>query len=77
MLTAAEKRKLRDERKRENAPTQYTPFVSKRKFMSRFGEYQFGEWRFKRTEMYVTMDTIIPSMPKKLLEEPDDGKYHL
>ena len=45
--------------------------------MSRFGEYQFGEWRFKRTEMYVTMDTIIPSMPKKLLEEPDDGKYHL
>ena len=76
-MTAAEKRKLAADRKRENAPTQYTPFVSKRKFMSRFGEYQFAEWRFKRTELYITMDTIIPSMPKKLLEELDDGKYHL
>ena len=23
------------------------------------------------------MDTIVPSMPKKLLEEPDDTQYHL
>ena len=45
--------------------------------MSRFGEYQFGEWRYNRNNLYVTMDTIIPSMPKKFLEEPDDAKYHL
>ena len=76
-MTAAEKRKLAAEKKRETASTQYLPFAPKRKFMSRFGEYQFAEWRFKRNDLYVTMDTIIPSMPKKLLEEPDDAKYHL
>ena len=51
--------------------------MSKRKFNSRFAEYQVAEWRYSRQNLYVTMDTIVPSMPKELLEEPDDAKYHL
>ena len=30
-----------------------------------------------KQNLYVTMDTIVPNMPKKPLEEPDDSKYHL
>lgn len=25
----------------------------------------------------MTIDTIVPSMPKKVLQEPDDAQYHL
>jgi len=27
--------------------------------------------------LFVTVETVVPPMPKKLLEEPDDSKYHL
>jgi len=56
---------------------QYEPFVPKRTFNSRFTEYQFAEWRRRKNNLFVTMDTIIPAMPKKPLEEPDDAAYHL
>ena len=25
----------------------------------------------------MTIETVIPDMPKKILEEPDDAQYHL
>ena len=56
---------------------QYEPFTPKRTFQSRFGEYQFAEWRKRRNNVFVTIDTIVPPMPKKLLQEPDDSQYHL
>ena len=27
--------------------------------------------------MFVTVETLVPALPKKPLEEPDDAKYHL
>ena len=56
---------------------QYSPFKSKKTFNSRFGEYQFAEWRKRRNNLFVTIDTIVPPMPKKPLREPDDAQYHL
>lgn len=56
---------------------QYTPFASKRVFNSRFSEYQFGEWRRTRNNLFVTTETVVPAFPKKVLEEPDDAQYHL
>ena len=56
--------------------TQYKEFASKRTFNSRFTEYQFGEWRRRRNNLFVTVDTTVPPLPKKLLSEPDDTKYH-
>ena len=76
-MTVAEKKKLDQQKKRETASNQYTPFVTKRKYNSRYQEYQVAEWRFKKGNLYVTMDTIVPSMPKNPLKEPDDSKYHL
>ena len=76
-MTAAEKKKLEQQKKRETASTQYVPFVPKRKYNSRYQEYQVAEWRFRKGNLYVTMDTIVPQMPKEILREPDDSKYHL
>lgn len=56
---------------------QYEHFVPKRTFNSKFGEYQFAEWRKRRNNLFVTIDTTVPAIPKKLLQEPDDAQYHL
>ena len=40
-------------------------------FNSRFTEYQFAEWRRRRNNLFVTIETAVPEMPKKVLEEPD------
>ena len=37
----------------------------------------YGEWRRKRQGTYVTAETKIPEMPKKILSEPDDVTYHM
>ena len=56
---------------------QYEPFVAKRSFNSRFAEYQFAEWRYRRNKLFVTVDTIVPDMPKTPISEPDDASHHL
>ncbi len=38
-------------------------------------EYTHGSWRV-RPRIYVTPETEIPPMPKKVLELPDDSDYH-
>ena len=57
--------------------SQYKEFAPKRTFNSRFTEYQFGEWRRRRNNLFITVDTIVPEMPKKLHKEPEDTKYHI
>ena len=37
----------------------------------------FGEWRKNRISTYVTPETVIPEMPKVVLNEPDDVVYHM
>lgn len=56
---------------------QYEPFTARRTFNSRYQEYQFAEWRKRRNNLFVTIETLVPALPKKPLEEPDDAKYHL
>ena len=56
---------------------QYEPFTPKRVFNSRFSEYQFAEWKKRRNNLFVTIETVVPAMPKNKLQEPDDAKYHL
>lgn len=36
----------------------------------------FAEWRFTRTEIYITEETLIPTPPAKPLQEPNDQAYH-
>jgi len=63
--------------KRANMSNQYVPHECKRKFASKFDEYQYGEWKFNKPRVYVTVETIVPEVPQPLLEEPDDVEYHL
>ena len=65
------------ENKRDKMSHQYTPFMPKRVFNSRFTEYQFGEWRRTKNNLFVTVETVVPAFPKKPLTEPDDAQYHL
>ena len=76
-LSKEEQKRQELDRKRKEMSHQYEPFTAKRTFNSRFQEYQFAEWRKRRNNLFVTVETIVPSMPKKPLEEPDDSKYHL
>ena len=42
------------------------------KFTSAYEEYRAGYWRYpKKEKIYVTLETVIPPLPKKLLEAPD------
>ena len=76
-LSAEEKAKRDLEKKREKMSNQYEPYVKKKVFTSRYSEYRFAEWAKKRNNLFVTIETVVPPMPKKPLEEPDDAKYHL
>ena len=47
------------------------------KFTSTYEEYRAGYWRrVKREKVYVTIDTVVPSMPKNIMESPDETAYH-
>lgn len=35
-----------------------------------------AEWRYKKSEIHITRDTVIPELPAKPLEEPNDAAYH-
>jgi hypothetical protein len=47
------------------------------KFTSAFEEYRAGYWRRpKKEKIYVTLETVIPPLPKNPLEAPDETQYH-
>ena len=64
-------------KKREKMNHQYEPFKHKRIYNSRYAEYMYAAWRQHRNKLFVTIDTIVPEKPKKMIEEPDDAKFHL
>jgi|JI9StandDraft_2_1071091.scaffolds.fasta_scaffold205224_1 hypothetical protein len=35
-----------------------------------------AEWRYSKNEINITADTIIPKLPDKPLQEPNDVEYH-
>jgi hypothetical protein len=34
------------------------------------------EWRRQSNNLNITTETVVPSVPKPLLQEPDDAAYH-
>lgn len=47
------------------------------KFNSAYEEFRAGYWRYPRREkVIITLETQIPEMPKKILEQPDEAAYH-
>ena len=46
-------------------------------FTSAYEEYNAGYWRRERMEkIKVKEDTVLPAMPKPILEAPDEAIYH-
>lgn len=44
------------------------------KFTTAFEEYRAGYWRRpKKEKVYVTLETVIPALPKNPLETPDES----
>lgn len=50
--------------------------MPKKVFRSKYLEYINAAWRFKGSEINITKDTIIPAIPEKPIQEPDDAAYH-
>ena len=49
-------------------------FKEKKKFKNKWEEYHYGDWKkFSRT--FVTLDTVIPSLPEKPIPEPAEAEY--
>jgi len=55
-----DRKKAEDKRldnKRTNYSEQYVPYECKRTFNRKYDEYQYGEWRFNKTRVFVTPET--------------------
>lgn len=44
--------------------------------MNAYQEYMYGDWRKPRPRIFVTLETEVPEMPKKIIEVPDETSYH-
>lgn len=51
-------------------------FKETKKFKSKWEEYRLGDWRRGSGKTFVTLETVIPSMPDKLLTPPDEDAFH-
>jgi len=50
-------------------------YKEKRKFKSKWEEYRHGDWRKGSGKTYVTLETVIPEQPAKLLQLPDEATF--
>ncbi len=50
--------------------------MCKRQFKSKYQEYMAADWRRHSNNINITAETVVPSVPKPLLVEPDDAAYH-
>lgn len=51
-------------------------FKEKKKFKSKWEEYRFGDWRKGSGKTFVTLETIIPELPEKPIQAPDEAAFH-
>ncbi len=56
--------------------TQYTHYKPRRTYRSKYQEFMAAEWRYQRQEINITGETVVPPMPSKPLQEPNDAQYH-
>jgi hypothetical protein len=55
-----------------------SPFdiVETRKFENKWEEYRYGKWRKGSGKTFVTLETVIPEVPKNKIEAPDEAAFH-
>jgi hypothetical protein len=51
-------------------------FKEKKKFKSKWEEYRHGDWRKGTGRTFVTLETVIPEMPKQEITAPDEAAFH-
>lgn len=52
-------------------------FKEKKKFKSKWEEYSYGEWRRGSGKTWVTLETVIPTIPDNLnITAPDEAMFH-
>jgi len=51
-------------------------FKEKRKFKSKWEEYRFGDWRRGSGKTFVTLETVIPTVPENAVTAPDEAAFH-
>lgn len=51
-------------------------FKDKRQYKNKWEEYRFGQWRKEQRKTYVTLETVIPELPEKKIEAPDEAAFH-
>ena len=52
-------------------------FKEKKKFKSKWEEYNYGEWRRGSGKTWVTLETVIPAIPENLnITAPDEAAFH-
>ena len=51
-------------------------FKEKKKFKSKWDEYRNGDWRKGSGKTFVTLETVIPEKPEKLLNPPEEKVFH-
>jgi hypothetical protein len=54
-----------------------SPFDIKetRQFKTKSEEFHKGEWRQRQSNVYVTMETVIPEMPTEKFEKPNEAAF--
>ena len=50
-------------------------YKEKRKFKSKWEEYRHGDWRKGSGKTFVTLETVIPEMPEKLMVPPEEKTF--
>ena len=50
-------------------------FKESRKFKNKQDEFFKGDWRLPQPSTYVTLDTVIPKLPKEVAQ-PDEAAFH-
>ena len=50
-------------------------FKEKKTFKNKYEEWKFGDWKKGSGKTYVTLETVIPPVPAKLLTKPDEPTF--
>lgn len=61
---------------RSGQATQYKSYQPKRTYKSKYQEFMAAEWRYHRNEININEETVVPALPTKPNQEPNDGEYH-
>ena len=51
-------------------------FKEKKKFKSKWEEYRYGDWRRGSGKTFVTLETVIPTVPDNQATLPDEPTFH-